>query len=56
MAVPRGLVVTCPGCDVPLEMETCAWSVVIAESEDKGKGVVVETAAWASHECGKGKQ
>lgn len=56
MAVPRGVVVTCPGCDVPLELGTCAFSVTMSESEEHGKGIIAEMAAWAAHTCHPSKE
>lgn len=56
MAVPRGFVVTCPGCEVPLEMNTCGWEMAKAVNQSDGeRGMGIQITAWVNHECHKGK-
>ena len=51
MSVPVRVVMTCPGCTMPVEMRVAAWSVTRGEKEDEGPGIVLESAYWAPHNC-----
>lgn len=51
MAVPKGFTVQCPGCDTYVEFDTCGWSLTMAEHPEKGVGLVIESHAWANHDC-----
>lgn len=55
MAIPKRIVVTCPGCDTPLELNVCGWEVGKAIDSDEDKGIGLNLAAWAKHDCAGGK-
>ena len=53
MPVPKGLVVQCPMCESFIEADTCGWSMSVGESEETGKGIMVEMMAWCAHDCSR---
>jgi hypothetical protein len=54
--IPRGLVVTCPMCEDLIELDVCGWSMSVGESEESGKGLLLEAMAWAQHDCQPGRK
>lgn len=52
MALPKRIVVTCPGCEIPLELSVVGWELGKAIDTDQDKGIGLNLAAWAKHDCG----